>query len=137
MNRNINAYKLWWTYPWKRVGCTNSDSLFYKATVRVTKHSLDCTVKVVSISLIFAAVGLKNNKSSRQGRKNLSNNDVMQVINTSLKTQKAAAVTGLGRHRCRGTIGRNHMEKMPDLASHHTTTSTNGETSYTAPFTTV
>lgn len=30
-----------------------------------------------------------------------------------------------------------YVEKMPDLASHHTPTSTNEETSYTVPFTTV
>lgn len=39
----------------------HSDSkwLIYKPTLKVTKHSLDCIVKVLSVSLIFAEVGLK------------------------------------------------------------------------------
>lgn len=127
-------------YPWKRVGCKKSDSnwLNYNSTVRVTKHSPNSIVKVLSILLIFAAVeGSKNNKSSRQGRRNLSDSDIMCVSNISLKTKKPVAVTWLRRHWCKGNLTRNHVEKMPDLASHHTITSTNGEPSSAVPFTTV
>lgn len=79
-------------YPWKRVGCKEKCDrkwLIGNPPVRIAKHYFNCTVKVLSISfsLIFAAAaGSKNNKRSGEGQSHLDHNDIMCIINTSLKT---------------------------------------------------